>query len=63
MQEVLRQIERWYDVDVDYNNIPNIKVNGTISRDKKLSSVLYALEKITDLQINLTKGRRIEIQK
>ncbi|WP_164976861.1 FecR family protein [Chryseobacterium sp. CH1] len=63
LQEVLRQIERWYDVDVDYNNIPNIKVNGTISREKKLSSVLYALEKITDLEINLTKGRRIEIQK
>ncbi|AZB17461.1 FecR family protein [Chryseobacterium indologenes] len=63
LQEVLRQIERWYDVDVDYNNIPNIKVNGTISREKKLSSVLYALEKITDLQINLSKGRRIEIQK
>lgn len=63
LQEVLRQIERWYDVDVDYNNIPNIKVNGTISREKKLTSVLYALEKITDLQINLSNGRRIEIQK
>ncbi|SIT16168.1 FecR family protein [Chryseobacterium gambrini] len=63
LQEVLRQVERWYGVDVDYNNIPNIKVNGTISREKKLSSVLYALEKITDLQINLSKGRRIQIKK
>ena len=63
LQEVLRQVERWYDVEVDYSNIPNIKVNGTISREKKLSSVLYALEKISDLQINLSKGRRIEIKK
>lgn len=63
LQEVLRQIERWYDVEVDYNNIPTVKVNGTISRQKKLSSVLYALEKITDLQFNLSKGRRIQIKK
>ncbi|WP_426477511.1 FecR family protein [Chryseobacterium sp. CBSDS_008] len=63
LREVLRQLERWYDIDVDYSNIPNIKVNGTISREKKLSSVLYALEKITDLQINLSKGRRIQIKK
>ncbi|WP_181390548.1 FecR family protein [Sphingobacterium athyrii] len=63
LQEVLRQVERWYDVEVDYSNLPNIKVNGTISREKKLSSVLYALEKITDLQIKLSKGRRIVIKK
>ncbi|MDR6546487.1 ferric-dicitrate binding protein FerR (iron transport regulator) [Chryseobacterium rhizosphaerae] len=63
LQEVLRQVERWYDVEVDYSNIPIVKVNGTISREKKLSSVLYALEKITDLQITLSKGRRIEIKR
>ncbi|MCL1666550.1 DUF4974 domain-containing protein [Elizabethkingia ursingii] len=63
LQDVFRQVERWYDVEVDYSNIPAIKVNGTISREKKLSSVLYALEKITDLQFNLSKGRRIQIKK
>ncbi len=60
--EVLRQLERWYDLDVDYTDIPNVKVHGTISRDKKLQSVLYALEKITDLQFKVT-GRRIQITK
>ena len=63
LKEVLRQVERWYDVEVDYSNIPAIKVNGTISREKKLSSVLYALEKITDLQIDLSKGRRIQVKR
>lgn len=59
--ELLRQLERWYDVDVDYSNLPRRKVNGTISREKKLSSVLYALEKITDLKFKVI-GRRIEIK-
>ncbi|WP_194932940.1 FecR family protein [Sphingobacterium paramultivorum] len=59
--EVLRQLERWYDVDVDYSNLPKRKVNGTISKEKKLSSVLYALEKITDLKFKVI-GRRIEIK-
>ncbi|QRY55940.1 FecR family protein [Sphingobacterium siyangense] len=59
--EVLRQLERWYDVDVDYSNIPNVSVHGTISRQKKLSSVLYTLEKITDLKFQLTNERRLKI--
>lgn len=62
LAEVLRQLERWYDVDVDYKDVPDKKVYGTISRDKKLQSVLYALGEITDLKFNAT-GRRIEIRK
>jgi len=61
LSEVLRQLERWYDIDVDYKNVPETKVHGTISRDKKLKSVLYALGEITDLKFKAT-GRRIEIE-
>lgn len=62
LMEVLRQLERWYDIDVDYKNVPNTKVYATISRDKKLTSVLYALEEITDVKFKMT-GRRIEIKR
>lgn len=62
LAEVLRQLERWYDIDVDYKNVPNTKVYATISRDKKLTSVLYALGEITDLNFKMS-GRRIEIKK
>ncbi len=61
LKEVLKQLERWYDIDVDYSKVPNIKVHGTISREKKLSTVLYTLEQITDLQFKLT-GRGIQIK-
>lgn len=62
LMEVLRQLERWYDIEVDYKNVPNTKVYATISRDKKLTSVLYALEEITDVKFKMT-GRRIEIKR
>lgn len=62
LREVLRQLERWYDIEVDYNHIPNdIKIQATISRDKKLSTVLYSLEKISNLKFQLNKGRRLQI--
>ncbi|WP_164465173.1 FecR family protein [Chryseobacterium lactis] len=60
LKEVFKQLERWYDVDVDYKKVPNVRVHGTISREKKLSTVLYTLQQITDLQFKLT-GRRIEV--
>jgi transmembrane sensor len=43
---VMRQLARWYDVDVEYNgDIPNREFLGKIPRDMKLSQVLSLLEK------------------
>jgi transmembrane sensor len=42
--DIMRQLERWYDVDVDYGNIPQTRYNGLISRSVKLSEVLQMLE-------------------
>ena len=42
---IMRQIARWYDVDVVYrDNIPERLFNGGISRNSKLSSLLEILE-------------------
>lgn len=61
--EVLRQIERWYDLDIDYNGIPeDIQIHASIQRDKPLSTVLSALEKITNLKFNI-QGRRMKLMK
>ncbi|OCA77119.1 hypothetical protein BBI01_01255 [Chryseobacterium artocarpi] len=61
LKEVFRQLERWYDIDVDYSQVPTITVHATISREKKLSSVLYTLEQITNLKFDVQKGRRLTI--
>src|SRR5690606_29855628 len=61
LREAMRQIERWYDLDIDYTNIPeDVKIHALIKRDKKLSSVLYALEKITNIKFKM-EGRRLQL--
>ena len=45
LQTIMRQISRWYDVDITYqDNIPNKIFNGGISRKSNLSELLKILE-------------------
>jgi len=61
--EVLRQIERWYNLDIDYSGIPeDIQIHASIQRDKPLSAVLTALEKITNLKFEI-KGRSMKLMR
>lgn len=61
LDEVLKQLERWYDLDVDYTQVPkNIRVYATVRRDNKLSSILYAIEQVTMVEFKLS-GRRLEV--
>ena len=44
--EVMRQIARWYNIEVAYDGeIPNERFGGELRRNSKLSSVLKVLEK------------------
>ncbi len=46
LDQVLRQLSRWYDVQVVYEkNIPSMKFYGEMGRDLNLSQVLTILEK------------------
>ncbi|SEO16082.1 FecR family protein [Niastella yeongjuensis] len=45
LKAVMRQLERWYDIQVAYeNNVPNIVFGGKMKRDLNLSQVLRILE-------------------
>jgi transmembrane sensor len=44
IQTIMRQVARWYDVEISYEGkVPERKFGGDISRDLKLSEVLYGL--------------------
>jgi transmembrane sensor len=53
LQSIMRQLERWYDIQVNYEKIPLTHFSGTISRSSNLSAVLNMLE--------LTGGIKFEI--
>jgi transmembrane sensor len=46
LEEVMRQLERWYDIDVKYENgIPAIAFGGEMKMNTSLNGILLALEK------------------
>lgn len=59
--EMMREVERWYDVEVVYEGvIPALEFQGEISRSMKLADLLATLQKF-GIRSRL-EGRRITIQ-
>lgn len=58
MKTIMRQLERWYDVQVDMDRIPDREFYGEISRDVKLSEVLTMLGQTSKLKFKI-EGRRV----
>ena len=61
LQEVMRQLERWYDIDVVYEkNIPRLEFYGKMGRDLSLAAVLRGLEK-SKVHFRIEEGRRLVV--
>lgn len=59
LQNIMRSVSRWYDVDIVYQNYGDqSKYWGTVSRKKNLSAVLKMLESTGKIKFQI-KGRRI----
>ncbi len=59
---IMRQLGRWYDVDVDYNTIPDRRLYVKISRDVNLSEVLGQFALTSNLKFKV-EGRRVSFMK
>ncbi|MFY0255349.1 FecR family protein [Chitinophaga sp. 30R24] len=61
LREMMRQLERWYNLDVVYEgNVPDVKFFGEMSRALPLSDVLAGLER-SDVHFRLEDGRRLVV--
>lgn len=59
LREMMRQIERWYDIEVVYeDNVPNIEFFGKMSRNTNLDDVLIAMKGF-GLKCRITKDRQL----
>jgi len=54
----MRQLSRWYDVDVDYSTIPDRRLFVRISKGVNLSEVLEQFALTSNLKFKV-EGRRI----
>ncbi|HEY1163611.1 MAG TPA: sigma-70 family RNA polymerase sigma factor [Chitinophaga sp.] len=62
-QEVMRQLARWYDLQVVYENgVPDMYFEGEMSREMSLSHVLAGLQQ-TGVRFRIAEGRRLVVLK
>lgn len=58
LEEVMRQLERWYDIDVVYEkNIPKLEFFGKMGKDLSLANVLRGLE-MSEVSFRI-EGRKV----
>lgn len=63
VQEIMKMIERWYDVNIIYEGeIPKVKFLGSVSRFENVSKVLKALESTGNVHFEI-KGKTIYVSK
>jgi transmembrane sensor len=61
LKEVMRQLERWYDIDVVYEKgVPDIEFMGKMERDLSLSDMLRGL-KVSEVHFRMEEGRKLVI--
>jgi ferric-dicitrate binding protein FerR (iron transport regulator) len=59
---IMRQLEKWYDLDVEYNTIPKEKFHVEMNRATNLSNVFKILEETGGVHFKI-EGRRITVMK
>lgn len=59
---IMRQLSRWYDVDVDYSSIPDRRLYVKISRNVNLAEVLGQFALTSNLKFKV-EGRRVSFVK
>ncbi len=61
LKSILNQLERWYDIKIDYQSVPNKRYNGMVPRKSNLSEVLNMLELTGNISFKIEEGRRLKV--
>ncbi|QEH43429.1 FecR family protein [Chitinophaga sp. XS-30] len=56
LPDIMKQLSRWYDVEVIEKDIPRIRYNGGIPRSMQLSDVLKMLEETGNIKFHLVNN-------
>ena len=59
---IMRQIERWYDADVEYKDAITLHLNATIGRDVPVSKLLHIFEETEQVKFKVD-GKKIIVTK
>ena len=62
IKSLMKELERWYDIEVSYENIPATGFNARITRNTPLSSILKALELTGEVRFRI-EGKRVVVMR
>ncbi|WP_149699218.1 FecR family protein [Chitinophaga sp. CF418] len=60
IKEAMQQIARWYDIEVNYQSLPNVQLQAVLSRKLTLAQVLDAIQFSNDYEYKINNERRLE---
>ncbi len=61
LAQIMTQLERWYDITVDYGSLPAKRYNGMIPRSANLSRVLKMLELTGSIKFKIDNNRQLRV--
>src|ERR1051326_5410244 len=62
IESIMRQVERWYDAKVEYQDKVNLHLNATIERDVPVSKLLHIFELTNQVKFKI-EGKKIIVMK
>jgi ferric-dicitrate binding protein FerR (iron transport regulator) len=62
VDNIMRQIERWYDANVVYEDSISLHLNATIGRDVPVSKLLHIFEETNEIHFKI-EGKKITVMK
>lgn len=57
LRDMAYQLQRWYDIEVDFSSLPAKRLYGQLPRSTPLPELLNAIEKTTNIKLKLSNGR------
>ncbi|SDF60321.1 FecR family protein [Chitinophaga filiformis] len=60
IKEAMQQIARWYNIEVNYQTLPNVELQAVLSRKLTLAQVLDAIQFSDDYEYKINNERRLE---
>ena len=62
IKSLMKELERWYDIEVSYENTPTTGFNARITRNTPLSSILKALELTGEVKFRI-EGKKVVVMR
>lgn len=61
LKTILNQLERWYNIEIDYSHVPAKRYSGMVPRSANLSEVLKMLELTGNIKFRIEPGRKLKV--